>query len=42
MRRSICVLAPEVFSSGSTVLINLTLSISFSLIGCAEGIVMNF
>jgi hypothetical protein len=30
-----------VFSSGSTVLINLTLNISFSLIGCAEGVVMS-
>jgi hypothetical protein len=26
------------FSSGSTVLLNLTLNIFFSLIGCAEGI----
>jgi hypothetical protein len=42
MLRSISVGALEVFfSSGSTVLINLTIDISFSLIGCAERIVMS-
>jgi hypothetical protein len=42
MLRSIFVGAPEVFfSSGSTVLINLTLDISFSLIRCAEGVVIS-
>jgi hypothetical protein len=42
MLRSIYVGAPEVFfSSGSTVLINLTIDISFSLIDCVEGIIMS-
>jgi hypothetical protein len=38
MLHSISVGSLDVFSNGSTVLINLTIDISFSLIGCPEGI----
>jgi hypothetical protein len=42
MLRSIFVGAPEVFfSSGSMVLINLIIDIFYSLIGCAEGVVIS-
>ena len=38
MLHSISVGSLDVFSNGSTVLINLTIDISFSLIGCSRGI----